>query len=53
MAYDVLTKVVKAIPKDNRTETLAKVLEPNFKTDVLYCAKAQEGDTKFTLLLNL
>ena len=53
LAYDVLIKAVKAIPKDNRTEALAKVLEPDFKTDMLYRAKAQEGDTKLTLLLNL
>lgn len=53
LAYDVLTKAVNAIPKENRTDALAKTLEPDFKTDVLYRAKAQEGDTKLTLLLNL
>lgn len=53
LAYDVLIKAVKAIPADDRTDALAKALEPDFKTDVLYRAKAQEGDTKLTLLLNL
>jgi len=53
LAYDVLIKAVKAIPEDDRTDTLAKALEPDFKTDVLYRAKAQEGDSKLTLLLTL
>lgn len=53
LAYDVLVKAVKAITKENRTDSLSKVLEPDFKTDVLYRAKAQEGDSKLTLLLNL
>lgn len=53
LAYDVLFKAVKAIPKEKLTESLSKVLEPNFKTDVLYRSKAQEGDSKLTLLLNL
>jgi len=53
LAYDVLIKAVKAIPENDRTGALAKALEPDFKTDVLYRAKAQEGDTKLTLLLNL
>jgi len=53
LAYDVLTKAVKAIPKEKLTDSLSKALEPDFKTDVLYRAKAQEGDSKLTLLLNL
>ena len=53
LAYDVLVKAVKAIPKEKLTDSLTKALEPNFKTDVLYRAKAQEGDSKLTLLLNL
>ena len=53
LAYDVLVKAVKAIPKEKRTDSLSLTLEPNFKTDVLYRAKAQEGDSKLTLLLNL
>ncbi|NLI93135.1 MAG: transposase [Peptococcaceae bacterium] len=53
LAYDILNKAVKAIPKEKLTDSLAKALEPDFKTDVLYRAKAQEGDSKLTLLLNL
>ena len=53
LAYDVLAKAVKAIPEEERTGTLAQVLEPDFKTDVLYRAKAQEGETKLRLLLGL
>jgi len=53
LAYDVLTKAVKAIPESQRTDALIKVLEPNFKTDVLYRSKAQEADSKLALLLNL
>ncbi|MBA1337124.1 MAG: hypothetical protein HPY66_3560 [Firmicutes bacterium] len=53
LAYDVLVKAVKAIPKEKLTGSLSNVLEPDFKTDVLYRAKAQEGDSKLTLLLNL
>lgn len=53
LAYDVLVKAVKAIPKEKRTEALSKALEPDFKTDVLYRTKAQEGDSRLTLLLNL
>jgi len=53
LAYDVLVKAVKAIPAEKRTDSLFNVLKPNFKTDVLYHSKAQEGDSKLTLLLNL
>jgi hypothetical protein len=53
LAYDVLVKAVKAIPEGERTDTLAKVLKPDFKTDILYRAKAQEGETKLRLLLGL
>jgi len=53
LAYDVLVKAVKAIPEGNLTPTLSDVLKPEFKTDVLYRAKAQDGDSKLTLLLNL
>ena len=42
LAYDVLAKAVKAIPEEERTDTLARVLEPHFKADVLCRAKAQE-----------
>lgn len=53
LAYDVLVKAVKAIPEAKRSEALSQVLEPAFKTDTLYRSKAQEADSKLTLLLNL
>lgn len=53
LAYDVLVKAVKAIPEKNLPPALSDVLKPEFKTDVLYRAKAQDGDSKLTLLLNL
>ena len=53
LAYDVLVKAVKAIPKEKLTDSLSDVLEPDFKTDVLYRTKAREGDSKLALLLNL
>jgi hypothetical protein len=52
LAYDVLTQAVKAIPKDKLTDSLSKVLEPSFKTDILYRSKQQDGDSKLSLLLN-
>ena len=53
LAYDVLVKAVKAIPTGLAAENLSKVLEPEFKTDTLYRAKASESDSKLTQLLNL
>jgi hypothetical protein len=53
LAYDVLVRAVKAIPETIRTEALSKVLEPDFKTDVLYRSKAAEADSKLTMLLAL
>jgi hypothetical protein len=53
LAYDVLVKAVKAIPEEKLTNSLSNVLKPDFKTDVLYRTKAQEGDSKLTMLLNL
>lgn len=53
LAYDVLFKAVKAIPEEKLTNSLSNVLKPDFKTDVLYRTKAQEGDSKLTMLLNL
>jgi len=53
LAYDVLAKAVKAIPEAKLTETLSKVLKPEFKTDTLYRAKAAERDGKMAALLNL
>jgi hypothetical protein len=53
LAYDVLIKAIKAIPEDKRTEDLSSVLKPDFKTDTLYRAKAQEADSRLEQLLNL
>lgn len=53
LAYDVLVKVVKGLPEAMLTDSLKRVLDPGFKTDVLYRSKAQEGDSKLALLLNL
>jgi hypothetical protein len=53
LAYDVLVKTVKAIPEDKLTEALADVLKPDFKTDTLYRAKAEEGERRLTVILNL
>ena len=53
LCFDVLVRGVKAIPEDLRPEQLRSVLEPSFKTDTLYRAKAQEGESKLTVLLQL
>ena len=53
LAYDVLAKAVKAIPEDARTQELNQALQTSFKTDVLYRAKAEEGNSKLAMLLNL
>lgn len=53
LCFDVLVRAVKAIPEDLRPEQLRSVLEPSFKTDTLYRAKAQEGESKLTVLLQL
>ena len=53
LAFDVLIKIVKAIPEDKLTEKLSKTLKPNFKTDILYHSKSSESETKLTMLLNL
>ncbi|MBC7765710.1 MAG: transposase [Hyphomonadaceae bacterium] len=53
LAYDVLCNVVSLIPEKKLTETLANVLKPSFKTDTLYRAKSQDGDSKLEMLLNL
>jgi len=53
LAYDVLVRAVKAIAPAMRTEGLSSVLEPKFKTDVLYRSKSEEHDSKLTMLLAL
>jgi hypothetical protein len=51
LAFDVLIKGVKAIPEDHLTESLAKVLEPSFRTDTLFYSKAEAGESKLTQIL--
>jgi hypothetical protein len=53
MTYDVLVKAIKAIPENERTEALSKALEADFKTDVLYRSKSEEGDGKLVMMLEL
>ena len=53
LAYDVLVKAIKEMPDNIRTGKFLKVLEPGFKTDVLYRSKAEEGDGKLTIILTL
>jgi len=53
LAYDVLFKAVKAIPTEQLTRELNEVLEPKFKTEILYRTSSRDKDSKLTLLLNL
>ena len=53
LAYDVLVRAVKAIPEAIRTDALTKVLQPDFKTDVLYRSKAADADGKLAMMLAL
>ncbi len=53
LACDVLAKSVKAIPESFLTESLLKVLQPDFKTDVLYRSKAKDGDSRLKMILDL
>lgn len=52
-AYEVLLKAVEAIPIQELTDSLSKVLADDFKTDVLYRTKVNEKDSKLTLIFNL
>ena len=53
LAYDILTKTVKAIPEASRPQALAEVLTQGFKTTVLYRSKPQDGESRLAQLLNL
>jgi hypothetical protein len=53
LAYDVLTKAVKAIPERELPEELNAVLKPNFRTETLFRTKPSESDSKMDQLLNL
>ena len=51
LAYDILFKAVKGIPQERLTDSLKKVLEPDFKTYILYKTKAEDGENRLTQLL--
>jgi len=53
LAYDVLMKALKAVPACKLTIGLSEVLEPDFKTNMLYRTKPQESESKLEILLNL
>jgi len=53
LAYDVLREAIKAIPEEQMTENLKNATSSTFKRDLLYLCKANETDTKLTLVLNL
>jgi len=44
---------IKAIPEEQMTESLKNATSSTFKRDLLYLCKANETDTKLTLVLNL
>jgi len=53
LAYDVLLKAVKAIPKEMLGEELAAVLEPDFRTGLLYRCRGSELLSRLEAVLNL
>jgi len=53
LAFDVLVKAIKAIPEAQLPESLAKVLESGFKTEILFKAKSNENESKLAQLLAL
>ncbi|SHK64911.1 transposase [Paramaledivibacter caminithermalis] len=55
LAFDVLTGAVKVIPVEYLTDSfsLKEVLNPAFKTDILYKSKPNETSSKLDTVLNL
>ena len=53
LAFDVLSQGVKATPKELLTDKLRQVLEPNFKTNVLYRSKGAELKSRLQEMLDL
>ena len=53
LAFDVLIKATKAIPDANQTDNLKSVLNPEFRTEMLFKTKASETESKLTIVLNL
>ncbi len=53
LAFDVLAQAIKVIPAELRTERLNKVLEPTFKTDLLFRTKGPEVKSRLQEMLDL
>lgn len=53
LAYDVLVQAIKSIPELLRTERLNKVLEPGYKTDLLFRTKGAEVASRLQEMLDL
>jgi len=53
LAYDILLKTVKSIPKDKLPESLAKVLEADFKTELLYRCKTRDVSSRLKEIMQL
>jgi hypothetical protein len=51
LAYDVLVKSARKIPRGHQTETVQLVLSPTFKKEIIYKAKTSEAGSKLTMLL--
>ncbi len=53
LAFDVLRQAVKVIPKAKRTDSLNEVLEPRFKTRILYRVESEKLTSNLDYLLQL
>jgi hypothetical protein len=53
LAFDVLFHAVKACPEEILTAALRDVLNPNFRTEILFRTKSSKAASRLTELLNL
>ncbi len=53
LAYDVLEHAVKACPVEILPEELKRVLEPDYRTEVLYRSKGNQAQSRLQEVLNL
>lgn len=53
LTFDVLVQAVKSIPAGLRTERMNKVLDPGFRTDLLFRAKGAEVASRLQEMLDL
>ena len=53
LSYDVLTQALKECPKEFLPAELLKVLEPDFKTNLLYRTKSRDIDSRLKEMLRL